>query len=75
MGYKMTGSPHKLGTIKGASAFKQNTMRELESQLKNLRTALVNAKSENEKSAIQQDINSTIKEMKGLDPDFGGIMP
>ena len=75
MAFNMKGSPHKLGSIEGSSAFKQNTMKELEVQLKNLRTKLTNVKNEEEKSAIQQDINSTIKEMKGLDSGFAGIMP
>jgi hypothetical protein len=78
MAFKMKGSPHKLGTIQGTSAFKKDkigTFEELKDGLQNLRAALAKATTPEEKSALQGDINSVIAEMKSLDPNFGGIMP
>ena len=88
MVFKMKGSPHKLGTIEGTSAYKSalkakpTTSTEYDNpdlkthleDLKMLREQHDNAATDEEKRAIAGDIQHTVELMRGIDPDFGGTI-
>ena len=88
MGYKMNGSPHKLGVIEGTSAYKSALkakpttstkydnpdLKALTKDLNLLQTQHDNAKTEEERTNISSDITHTVKLIQNIDPDFGGTI-